>query len=245
MLKTAIKKGEKQNPLKSGTELENLSASARIQWARKTYDTGLVMSTSFGIQSAVLLHLVTQQIPNIPIIFIDTGYLFPETYDFAKKLTSLLNLNLKTYKSEYSPEEQESHYGKLWEQGVEGLDRYNAMNKVEPMNRAVGELKAKAWLSGVRRTQSRSRKGLPVLEQQNKIMKVYPIIDWDDQTIDQYITGNNLPYHPLKSKNYVSVGDWHSSSPLKPNMVDEDTRFNGLKRECGLHLPSGIRDYQI
>tara|TARA_X000000368_G_scaffold215753_1_gene170352 strand:- start:1783 stop:2520 length:738 start_codon:yes stop_codon:yes gene_type:complete len=245
MLKAAIKKAKTHNPIKSRQELENCSAYARIQWARKTYDEGLVMSTSFGIQSAVLLHLVTQQIPNIPVIFIDTGYLFPETYDFAKKLTNLLNLNLKTYKSEYSPEEQESYYGKLWEQGVEGLDRYNVMNKVEPMNRAISELNAKAWLSGVRRTQSKSRRNLSVSEQQHKTIKLYPIIDWDDETIDKYLIGNNLPYHPLKAKNYVSVGDWHSSSPLKPNMADEDTRFNGLKRECGLHLPSGISDYQI
>lgn len=225
--------------------LEGLSASARVQWAHKTFSEGLVMSTSFGIQSAVMLHLVTQQLPKIPVIFIDTGYLFPETYQFAEALSNRLNLNIKVYKAHSSPEEQEARHGKLWEQGIEGLDRYNKINKVEPMNRAITELKATAWISGLRRSQASSRKDLPVLAKQNKITKIYPIIDWDDQTIYQYLSENNLPYHPLWEKGYVSVGDWHSSSPLKPNMNPEETRFNGLKRECGLHIASGAMDYQI
>ena len=226
-------------------QLEKNSASERIHWAKAQFAEGLIMSTSFGVQSAVLLHLVSQQIPNIPIVFIDTGYLFPETYSFAQSLIERLGLNIHTYRSTLSPQEQETRYGKLWEQGIEGLDKYNALNKIEPMNRAVTELNARAWISGIRRVQSQSRQNRAVAEQQNKITKIYPIIDWDDATIYQYLTENNLPYHPLWEKGYVSVGDWHSSSPLKANMSAEETRFNGLKRECGLHLPSGVNDYQI
>lgn len=226
-------------------DLEGSTAFARIQWAKNTYGDSLVMSTSFGVQSAVLLHLATQQIPNIKVIFIDTGYLFPETYELAEQLTKRLNLNLLSYRATLSPEEQESRYGKLWEQGEEGLDQYNKMNKIEPMNRAITELKANAWLSGLRRQQSQSRQNLSVIHQQNKVTKIYPIIDWDDATIYKYLTENNLPYHPLWEKGYVSIGDWHSSSPLTGNMNAEDTRFNGIKRECGLHLDSGVSDYQI
>ena len=226
-------------------DLEGSTAFARIQWAKNTYGDSLVMSTSFGVQSAVLLHLATQQIPNIKVIFIDTGYLFPETYALAEQLTKRLNLNLLSYRATLSPEEQESRYGKLWEQGEAGLDQYNKMNKIEPMNRAITELKANAWLSGLRRQQSQSRQNLSVIHQQNKVTKIYPIIDWDDATIYKYLTENNLPYHPLWEKGYVSIGDWHSSSPLTGNMSAEDTRFNGIKRECGLHLDSGVSDYQI
>lgn len=226
-------------------QLEKNSASERIHWAKAQFAEGLIMSTSFGVQSAVLLHLVSQQIPNIPIVFIDTGYLFPETYSFAQSLIERLGLNIHIYRSTLSPQEQETRYGKLWEQGIEGLDKYNTLNKIEPMNRAVTELNARAWISGIRRVQSQSRQNRAVAEQQNKITKIYPIIDWDDATIYQYLTENNLPYHPLWEKGYVSVGDWHSSSPLKANMSAEETRFNGLKRECGLHLPSGVNDYQI
>jgi phosphoadenosine phosphosulfate reductase len=226
-------------------DLESSTAFARIQWAKNTYGDSLVMSTSFGIQSAVLLHLATQQIPNIKVIFIDTGYLFPETYELAEQLTERLNLNLLTYRATLSSEEQESRYGKLWEQGEEGLDQYNKMNKIEPMNRAITELQATAWISGLRRQQSQSRRNLSVIHQQNKVVKIYPIIDWDDATIYKYLTENNLPYHPLWEKGYVSIGDWHSSSPLTGDKTPEETRFNGIKRECGLHLDSGVSDYQI
>jgi phosphoadenosine phosphosulfate reductase len=226
-------------------DLEESTAFARIQWAKNTFGDSLVMSTSFGVQSAVLLHLATQQIPDIKVIFIDTGYLFPETYKLAEDLSHRLNLNLLTYRSVLSPKEQEERYGKLWEQGEEGLNQYNKMNKIEPMNRAITELKATAWISGLRRQQSKSRKNLSAVHQQNKVTKIYPIIDWDDATIYKYLTENNLPYHPLWEKGYVSVGDWHSSSPLKANMTAEETRFNGIKRECGLHLDTGVSDYQI
>jgi len=225
--------------------LEDSTAFARIQWAKNTFGDSLVMSTSFGIQSAVLLDLVTQQIPNIPIIFIDTGYLFPETYSLAEELSKRLKLNLYTYRGKLAPKEQEDRYGKLWEKGEEGLNQYNEINKIEPMNRAITELKASAWLSGLRRQQSQSRKNLSAVQRQNKVTKIYPIIDWDDATIYKYITENNLPYHPLWKKGYVSVGDWHSSSPLKADMTAEETRFNGIKRECGLHLDTGANDFQI
>jgi phosphoadenosine phosphosulfate reductase len=227
------------------TELETASAVDRVRWAYGQYGDKLVLSTSFGIQSAVMLHLVTNQIPGIPVIFVDTGYLFPETYRFAEELTARLNLNLKTYLPHQSAAHQEAVYGKLWEQEVDGLKRYNLINKVEPMNRAVKELGAVAWLSGLRRHQSFSREKRTVAEKQNKTWKIYPIIDWNDRDIYTYLTENNLPYHPLWDEGYVSVGDWHSSSKLGEGMTAEETRFGGLKRECGLHESNSGSDYQI
>lgn len=229
----------------AGPNLEAASAAERVLWAREQYDEKLVLTTSFGVQSAVMLHLVTSLIPEIPVVFVDTGYLFPETYRFAEALTKRLNLNLKTYTPQQTAAQQEAIYGKLWEQGIEGLERYNRINKVEPMNRAVKELAAQAWLSGLRRDQSSSRGNRNVIEQQNKILKIYPIIEWNDRDIYNYLTENDLPYHPLWEKGYVSVGDWHSTSKLGEGMTAEDTRFGGLKRECGLHEVSGNSDYQI
>lgn len=232
-------------PITPAFDLENASAMDRVRWAHETYGEQLILSTSFGIQSAVMLHLVTQVIPDIPVVFVDTGYLFPETYKFAAELTERLNLNLKTYVPRQTAAQQEALYGKLWEQGLEGLDRYNKINKVEPMNRAVTELNATAWLSGLRRDQASSRGQRTVVEQQNKVAKVYPIIDWNQRDIYKYLTENNLPYHPLWDEGYVSMGDWHSTSKLGEGMTEEDTRFGGLKRECGLHEVTGGADYQI
>lgn len=234
-----------QSTPKAELDLEAASATERVRWAYETYGDQLVLSTSFGVQSAVMLHLVTTQIPGIPVIFVDTGYLFPATYKFAADLTERLKLNLKTYIPRQTAAQQEALYGKMWEQGLESLERYNRINKVEPMNRAVQELGAGAWLSGLRRTQSSTRGGRGVVEAQNKVTKIYPIIDWNDRDIYEYLTENGLPYHPLWDQGYVSVGDWHSTKKLGEGMSEEETRFGGLKRECGLHEATGGADFQI
>lgn len=226
-------------------QIEAAPAEERIRLAYECYGERLVLSTSFGVQSAVMLHMVTKIVPDIPIIFIDTGYLFPETYRFAAELSQSLQLNLQTFHSQQSAAQQEALYGKLWEQGLEGLKKYNELNKVEPMNRAITQLNAQAWLSGLRRVQSNSREKRPAIEQQNKIVKLYPIIDWSDKAIYDYLTRHDLPYHPLWDQGYVSVGDWHSTSKLSAGMRAEDTRFGGLKRECGLHESSEADNYQI
>jgi phosphoadenosine phosphosulfate reductase len=228
----------------STLNLEQSGAEDRIRWAVDTFGNGLVMTTSFGVQAAVMLHLVTRIVPGIPVIFIDTGYLFPETYRFARDLTEKLGLNLKKYTPRMTAAEQEALHGKQWEQGLEGLKRYNVINKIEPMDRAVRELGATAWLAGLRRSQASTRGALKVAQIQNKITKIHPIIDWDNRRVHQYLTQHGLPYHPLWEQGYVSIGDWHSTSKLLDGMREEDTRFGGLKRECGLHENSG-GDFQI
>lgn len=234
-----------QKPAVKELDLEIASATERVRWAHETYGDQLVLTTSFGVQSAVMLHLVTMQIPEIPVIFVDTGYLFPSTYTFAASLTERLKLNLKTYTPLQTAAQQEALHGKLWEQGIDGIQRYNRINKVEPMNRAVQGLGAIAWLSGLRRSQSSSRGKRSVVEAQNKVTKIYPIIDWSDRDIYQYLTENSLPYHPLWDQGYVSIGDWHSTKKLGEGMTQEDTRFGGLQRECGLHEMTGGSDFQI
>lgn len=227
------------------SDLTLYSAEERVAWAVETYGERLVMSTSFGIQSAVMLHLVAQVAPRIPVVFIDTGYLFPETYRFADELTRRLDLNLKVYQPAMTAARQEALGGKQWENGVKGLERYNLINKVEPMDRALRELTAEAWLAGLRRTQATSREALPVVQRQNRVTKIHPIIDWDSRAVHRYLEEHGLPYHPLRENGYVSVGDWHSSSPLAAGMTEEQTRFGGVKRECGLHEVSERADFQI
>jgi phosphoadenosine phosphosulfate reductase len=226
-------------------DLSTLSAEARVRWAVAEFGEKLILTTSFGIQSAVMLHLATRVAPGIPIVFIDTGYLFPETYRFAEELTRRLDLNLHTYTAKRTPAQQEALEGRRWELGLEGLKAYNLENKVEPMDRAVRELGARAWLAGLRRVQASTREALGYVQVQNKITKIHPILDWDNRTLHRYLTDHGLPYHPLWDKNYVSVGDWHSSAPLQPGQTEEQTRFGGLKRECGLHEVSGKEDFSI
>jgi phosphoadenosine phosphosulfate reductase len=130
---------------------------------------------------------------------------------------------------------QEVRHGRLWEQGVEGIERYNQINKVEPMQRALTELGASTWFAGLRRQQAQSRAELPVLRVQDGRFKVHPVIDWTNRDVYRYLKLHDLSYHPLWEHGYVSVGDTHTSRPLEPGMSEEETRFFGLKRECGLH----------
>jgi phosphoadenosine phosphosulfate reductase len=229
----------------SAPDLSSLGAEARVRWAVEEFGEKLILTTSFGIQSAVMLHLATRVAPQIPVVFIDTGYLFPETYRFAAELVQRLKLNLKTYTPIRTPARQEALEGKRWENGLDGLKAYNFENKVEPMDRAVRELGASAWLAGLRRVQASTREALGVVQVQNKITKIHPILDWDNRTVHRYLTEHGLPYHPLWEAGYVSVGDWHSSAPLQPGQTEEQTRFGGLKRECGLHEVSGKGDFSI
>ncbi|MGB3133095.1 MAG: phosphoadenylyl-sulfate reductase [Candidatus Macondimonas sp.] len=227
--------GADLDPDTLNVHLAEATAEERVAWALKQFGKSIVLTSSFGAQAAVCLHLVSSQRPDIPVILVDTGYLFPETYRYVDDLTERLGLNLNVYRAALTPAWQEARYGKLWEQGVEGLDRYNQMNKVEPMQRALKELGARAWITGLRRQQSASRQHLKVLGQQNGRIKVHPLVDWTDRDIYLYMTRHELPYHPLWHKGYVSIGDVHTTRPLGEGMTEEDTRFFGLKRECGLH----------
>ncbi len=223
------------DPREANIQLEKATASERLVWALTQFDDGLVLSSSFGAQAAVMLHLATQARPDIPVIFVDTGYLFPETYEFADRLAKRLEVNLKVYRSRRSPAWQEAIDGKRWEQGVEGIESYNQENKVEPMNRALDELQATSWLAGLRRQQSASRENLSVLALAKGRVKIHPIIDWTDKNVHDYLKANELPYHPLWEQGYISIGDMHTTRKLEDGMSEEETRFFGLKRECGLH----------
>ncbi len=215
--------------------LESMSAVQRIEWSLKNLPGKHVISSSFGIQSAVSLHMMNQVNPGIPVILVDTGHLFPETYRFIDELVQTLNLNLHVYQAELSAAWQEARFGKLWEQGSEGLGRYNQLNKTQPMQRALQKLEVTTWFAGLRRQQSDSRADLPVLRLQEERYKVHPIIDWSRRDVHEYLKQHDLPYHPLWEKGYVSVGDVETSRPLKLGMSEQESRFFGLQRECGLH----------
>ncbi|MCL1141149.1 phosphoadenylyl-sulfate reductase [Shewanella gaetbuli] len=216
--------------------LAGLTAQERVAWGLAFLPSEHALSSSFGIQAAVMLHLVSQVQADIPVILTDTGYLFAETYQFIDQLTERLNLNLKVYRAEQTAAWQEARFGKLWEQGLEGLEQYNRINKVEPMQRALSELSIGTWFAGLRRSQSSTREALPILAIHGNRFKLLPILEWSNKDVHEYLTQHDLPYHPLWEQGYVSVGDTHSSKPLELGMSEEETRFNGLKRECGLHF---------
>jgi len=218
--------------------LERLPAAERVQWALDYLPAQPILTSSFGAQSVVMLHMLTAIKPDIPVVMIDTGYLFPETYAYVDELTTRFSLNLQVFRATVSPAWQEARFGRLWEQGVEGIDRYNQVNKVEPMARALDALRVGTWFSGIRRGQSGSRRDIGIIQSHTGgVLKFHPLADWSNRDIHAYIKAFDLPRHPLHEQGYVSIGDHHTSRPLGALESDEDTRFFGLVRECGLHQP--------
>ncbi|WP_343190198.1 phosphoadenylyl-sulfate reductase [Buchnera aphidicola (Mollitrichosiphum nigrofasciatum)] len=224
-----------KNLLKLNKILHKLSATERITWALNNLFSNFVLTSSFGVQSAVLLHLMTTQKPKIPVILIDTGYLFPETYKFIDILHSRLCLNLHVFNANISSSWQKVRYGELWNMGLEGINLYNNINKIQPMNKSFSKFSVRTWFAGLRIQQSSTRAKLSYLSLQKNIFKFLPILDWSNLHIHKYLKKHNLPYHPLWDKGYVSVGDVHTTRKYIPGESEENTRFFGLKRECGLH----------
>ena len=221
--------------------LATRTAPERVAWAIEHLAGAHALSSSFGAQAAVALHMTTQAKPDIPVILIDTGYLFPETYRFVDDLTERLSLNLKVYRPQVGIAWMEARHGRLWEEGVEGITRYNQLRKVEPMQRALRELGVRTWIAGLRRSQSSTRADIDFLELRDGRWKLHPIADWTDLDVATYALQHELPEHPLSQQGYVSVGDVHTTAPLRDGDAAR-TRFFGLTRECGLHfdLPGSV-----
>jgi phosphoadenosine phosphosulfate reductase len=217
--------------------LEGATPEEVIRWGRERFGDALVMSTSFGAHSAVMLHMVSRVAPETRVVFIDTGYLFPETYRFADELTRLFDIRIEVFAPAITPARQEALYGKLWEQGEEGVQRYLRINKVEPMQRALEQLDARAWLAGLRADQTDHRGSLRRVVLQDGRYKLHPILHWSIDQVEAYMKEHDLPFHPLYAEGYRSIGDWHSTLPTTDDMDPRDGRILGEKRECGIHLP--------
>ena len=222
--------------------LGGLSAPARIDWALESLPGTHVLSSSFGAQSAVGLHMATRLRPDLPVVLVDTGWLFPETYRFVDALAARLRLDLRVYRPDPAKAWGEAQVATLREQGADAIDRYNAVHKVEPMRRALAELGAGTWIAGPRRDQASTRDRLGYVERREGRWKLHPLADWTDRDVGRYLARHRLPYHPLWHQGYVSIGDVHSTRRWEPGMREEDTRFFGLRRECGLHTGNPATD---
>ena len=219
-------------------ELSTRSAQDIVRWGLETFGGDgagdVLLTTSFGVQAAVMLHLVSSERPGVPVVFIDTGFHFQETYAFADALADRLPIDLRVYQPRLSPSWFVSRHGKLWERD---MDAYDRLRKVEPMDRALAELAPAATFAGLRRDQTDHRAAMRHVEYADGRYKICPILRWSTRDVFQYLKAHDLPFHPLHDQGYASVGDWHSTRPITAGEDERAGRFNGLKQECGLHLP--------
>ncbi len=237
-------KTTKHNLDKFNEELLNLSSLEMLEWGLKKFEHNLAFTTSFGIQSSVLLHLIqSSSLKNeVKIFWIDTGYLPKETYLYANTLINKLSLNITILQSEISPAHMEALYGKLWESNkVEDINKYHQIRKVDPLDKALKKYSINCWGSGVRAQQTINRGKMKFIELIRDTLSIRPLLGWSQKDIFYYMKEKNLPQHPLFMQGYSTVGDWHSSSAESSNTKGRSTRFGGIKQECGLH----VNDYQI
>ena len=221
--------------------LDPLSPLDRLRWAVDCFGERFALTTSFGIQSAVLLHMASELAAEgdpLPVIWVDTGYLPPETYHYAEQLQERLAFRLHVAQAPISPARMEALHGRLWESGsLEELQLYNRLRKVEPLDRAFLDLGVSCWASGVRGKQTDHRSTMDVLDPVRGLWSLRPLLAWSRRDVFYYMQEHDLPQHPLFEQGYSTVGDWHTSAPDDGGVSGRATRFGGLKQECGIHLP--------
>ena len=233
-----IHKDIQTNLRKYNQELVDIKPQEMLTWGYEKFDNQFAITTSFGIHSSVLLDMVSKLClqKKIKIFWIDTGYLPPETYNYAEKIIEDLSLEIEILQSEISPARMEAIYGKLWETNkVSDLDKYHDLRKIKPLEIGLEKNNVQCWASGVRSSQTENRKEMKFLDLIRKRLALRPLLNWTNKDIFYYMEENNLPAHPLFSKGYSTVGDWHSSKPDGIETKGRDTRFGGIKQECGIH----------
>jgi phosphoadenosine phosphosulfate reductase len=205
--------------------LEEADAADIVRWAASRFGDGLVLACSF--QDAVLIDLATRVDPGVEVLFLDTGFHFPETLAFVDEVRRRHELNLRVVRPEVGPDE-----------GPCGTDQCCQLRKVEPLNRALSG--KTAWMTGLRRVDSPLRADVPVVEldQARGMAKLNPLAAWTDEQVEAYIAEHRLPVHPLTQQGYASIGCAPTTSPVGNGEHPRSGRWRGMdKTECGLHLP--------
>jgi len=192
--------------------------------------------SSFGTESAVLLHMAGQVDPDIDVVFVNTGKLFGETIKYKNKLIDTIGLrNVRTIMPKPALLDQNDPTGVLWSQST---DRCCYTRKVEPMQRALKDVNI--WISGRKGFHGGDRTNLPLFELIEGRIKVNPLAGWQKSNLDHYFQAYALPKHPLEADGYLSVGCMPCTSPVSEGEDIRAGRWRGTdKTECGIHLPAG------
>ncbi len=208
----------------------NRSLSAKIVDARvaQVFNTfkDVLVTSSFGTTSAVMLHLVSRIKPSCTIYFIDTGYHFEETIAYKERLTRLLDLNVIDLRPDPA-QHARTFKENLW---ADNPDVCCDINKVEPLDRVKKDYKV--WMSGLIGFQNRHRNSLPIMDDNNDLVKFHPLINWNSSLVEEYIESHGLPGHSLNKKGFDSVGCTHCTSKGE----GRNGRWSEISKiECGLH----------
>jgi phosphoadenosine phosphosulfate reductase len=222
-----------QSPAHDGRivpDLEHLGAREVLGYVAGRFGAPeLGVAVSFQKESSIVVHLLSQIAPGAHFFTLDTGVLFPETYETWRKFEEHFGIEIKAYRGITLAKQAVDHGPELW---ARDPDACCALRKVQPLDEALGNVDA--WVSGVRREQSNTRASTKKLDWDAKhgIWKANPLADWTEKDVWTYIMDNGLPYHPLHDRGYGSIGCTHCTMPGE----GREGRWAGLgKVECGIH----------
>jgi len=227
------------------SQFEKRSATSIIEWIYGTFDPSVVkLSTSFGAEGMVLIHLLKQQVEKPRIFTIDTGRNFQETYDVWQEAIDRFKIEIEAFHPD--PADLAALADKsgpnLFYQSVENRKQCCYVRKVKPLKRALAD--AEVWISGIRRQQGEMRQALDIVSwvEEHQVYKICPLANWYETNVWEYLRNNNLPYNKLHDKGFPTVGCAPCTRPVRPA---EDLRAGRWwweadeSKECGIHLVEG------
>jgi phosphoadenosine phosphosulfate reductase len=223
-------------------ELRRAEPEEILSRAIETFPGSLALVSSFGAESAVLLHMVAAQRPDLPVLFLDTGMLFAQTLDYRRNLSARLGLTgVRDLRPAFADLAVTDPKSDLWRTST---DACCDVRKVLPLERGLEGFEA--WITGRKRFHGGDRMALPVVERADRRIKFNPLANWDKAALDAYMTRHALPPHPLVEHGYPSVGCWPCTQPVEEGQDVRAGRWAGSeKTECGIHVartPGAVTD---
>jgi phosphoadenosine phosphosulfate reductase len=214
-------------------ELRHAHPRTVLEAAVETFGDKLALVSSFGAESAVLLHLASKVKPDIPVLFLDTGMLFGQTLDYRRQLAAKLGLtDVRDLRPTYQDLATADPEAKLWQSDTDACCH---VRKVLPLDRALAEFDG--WLTGRKRFHGGARLALPVVEQADHQVKFNPLANWTKEDLDAYAAEYDLPAHPLVAQGFPSIGCWPCTNPVQEGQDVRAGRWAGSeKTECGIHV---------
>lgn len=214
-------------------ELRHAHPRTVLEAAVETFGDKLALVSSFGAESAVLLHLVSKVKPDMPVLFLDTGMLFGQTLDYRKQLAQRFGLTqVRDLRPAYQDLATEDPNAKLWQTDTDACCH---IRKVLPLDRALTEFDA--WITGRKRFHGGDRLSLPVVEAADGQVKFNPLANWAKADLDAYAAEYDLPAHPLVAQGFPSIGCWPCTQPVEEGGDVRAGRWAGQdKTECGIHV---------
>jgi phosphoadenosine phosphosulfate reductase len=219
--------------------LEKKSTQHILRWVWETFGEKAAATSSFQSQSVPLLHIISETVPDLPVLFLDTGFHFPETLEFRDHIAEAFGLTVHSLEPRLGHDGFREQHGELHRRDP---DLCCHLNKVQPLEDAFEDYDA--WITGIRRDQTEARANTPVVQrQENGVLKVCPMVEWTSRDVWTYVNEHDLPSHPLLEEGYLSIGCAPCTQRPDAGEDARDGRWaQSEKTECGLHTNGAVNE---